>query len=270
MNIPGENDWGISQILMGGTYTDPAGDSWILSLSGSAGSGHEFIADFHGAKWSDSITDSAVSGYWHDARSSEPFTGIYIGETVGTFNPADYTWQAAVSGVWLETDRLLQMASTADGRDKLRQLNIPAVEVGRTDLSGSLLRGQAGEFDYISVFMDDVIFFAPSTGQKPGIWATNSISGQYDFSHGQLTTANIINPSNIVPLSGGGNIRADFQFKNWNTSENTWTSTIQNGSGTLSGGSYNGTVNFTGTAAGAITGTPSTGNLDGTGAGLVN
>ena len=268
MNITGQNEWGISQMLLGGSYSDMVNDAWNLTLSGSLGEGHELTADLTGSRWSANKIDASGSGFWVDARSAAPSTGIYIGETAGTFNPADHSWQAISTGVFMETSRFLQTASTEAGRNKLSQLNIPAYEVGRTNISGSLIDGDPGSFDFVSVSMNNVAFFAPSTGEKPGIWATNSVTGQYDFTHGFINGGNIANADNVIALSNGSGISADFQFRNWNTGNNTWSASVKNGTGNLSGGSYNGPVNFNGAAAGTHTGT-NTGSFSGTGAGVV-
>jgi hypothetical protein len=268
MNITGHSDWGISQMILGGTYGDSMTNAWTLSLGGSYGAGYIFDADLTGSLWSSDRVDATAAGYWADARTPAPVTGIYIGETTGTFNPLDHTWQAVTSGVWLETNRFLQMAGDSDGRSKLQQMNIPAFEVGRTNLSGSLIAGSETSLDYVSVIMNNVAFFAPSTGEKPGIWATNNVTGQYDFSHGYLTSGNITNTDNVIAISNGDGIDADFQFTQWNTATNTWMAAIQNGTGTLTGGSYNGPVNFRGAGAGTLTGTNS-GSLSGTAAGIV-
>ena len=267
MNIAGENEWGISQMLLGGTYTDLVNDSWSLTLNGSPGEGYELTADLSGSRWSSNNVDASGAGFWVDARSAAPLTGIYIGETAGTFNPADHTWQAISTGIFMEAKRFIEMASTAEGRNKLTQLNIPAFEVGRTNLSGSLIDGEPGSFDFVSVSMNNVAFFAPSTGQKPGIWATNSVTGQYDFSHGFINGGNIAAAENVIALSNGSGISADFQFKNWNTGNNTWSASVNNGTGNLSGGTYNGPVNFNGAAAGTHTGS-NAGSFSGTGAGV--
>ena len=266
MNLSGQSEWGISQMLLGGTYADIVNDAWAISLSGSLADGHEFNADLTGSRWSDNKLDASASGYWVDAGSDSPATGIYIGETAGTFNPADHTWQAVASGVIVEANRFIQMASTESGRNKLQQLNIPAVEIGRTNLSGSLIAGQEGSFDFVSVSMNDVIFFAPSTGQKPGIWATSSVTGQYDFSHGFINAGNITGTDNMISISNGKELSADFQFTGWNN--NAWKAAVKNGTGNLDGGSYNGPVNFSGVAAGTHGGSGS-GSLSGTGAGIV-
>jgi hypothetical protein len=268
MNITGHSDWGISQMILGGTYGDPMNNAWTLSLGGFYGAGYIFDADLTGSLWSSSRLDATAAGYWADARTSGPVTGIYIGETTGTFNPLDHTWQAVATGFWLETSRFLQMAGDSGGRNKLQQMNIPAFEVGRTNLSGSLIAGSETSLDYVSVIMNDVAFFAPSTGEKPGIWATNNVTGQYDFTNGYLNSGNITNTDNVIDISNGDGISADFQFTQWNTATNTWMAAIQNGTGTLTGGAYNGPVNFRGAGAGTLTGTTS-GSLSGTAAGIV-
>jgi hypothetical protein len=269
MNITGHSDWGISQMILGGTFGDAMTNAWTLSVSGSYAAGYIFDADLTGSQWASNRADATAAGYWADARTSAPATGIYIGETNGTFNPADHTWQAVTDGVWLETNRFLDMAGTPGGKSKLQQMNIPAFEVGKTNLSGSLIVGPDSSFDYVSVMMNNVAFFAPSTGEKPGIWATKDVTGQYDFSNdGLLSADNITNAENVIAISNGDGISADFQFTQWNTSTNTWASSIKNGTGTLSGGSYNGPVNFRGAGAGTLTGTNS-GSLSGTAAGIV-
>ena len=63
-------------------------------------------------------------------------------------------------------EQILQMAGDAGGRSKLQQMNIPAFEVGRTNLSGSLIAGSDTSLDYVSVMMNNVAFFAPSTGES--------------------------------------------------------------------------------------------------------
>lgn len=269
MNISGYNDWGISQIELGGSYTDTdiTQNSWLFTASGSGG-GFTFESDITGSQWSSNRISGSGTGYWLKLGTSSPSTGIYIGETTGTYNPSEHTWQTITTGTWLETSKFLQMASDAAGRNKLQQLNIPAFEVGRTDLSGSLILGSESSIDYVSITMNNVAFFAPSTGAKPSIWATDDITGQYNFSNGFLSAGNITNTDNTFILSNGDSISADFRFTQWNTSNNTWSANISNGTGTLSGGSYNGPISFRGGAAGTLTGTNS-GNLSGTGAGIV-
>jgi hypothetical protein len=266
MYITSQADWGVSQMIASGSYQD-SGNAWSLAVSGMGSTGFELYANLAGTQWSDNRLNATAAGYWADTGSSVPGTGIYIGETHGTFNPADHTWQAVTNGTWIGTQKLLQLVSTPAGQNTLRQVNIPAVEVGRTTLSGSIIAGEGSAFDYMSISMNDVIFLAPSTGQKPGIWATNSVTGQYDFTHGQINAGNITNAENMITISNGGNISAEFQFNRWNTSNNTWTGSVNKGTGNLNGGSYNGPVNFNGIAAGTHSG--NSGPLSGTAAGIV-
>lgn len=142
---------------------------------------------------------------------------------------------------------------------------VPAVEVGRTNLSGALVAGQQNLNDYVSIFMRDVVFLAPSTGQRPSVWGTNSVSGHYSFGS-SLNSSNITGTNNVIPLSNGHGLTADFQFTNWNTTNNQWNANVLNGSGNLSGGSYSGSVNFNGNASGTI----GTSTISGTASGPVH
>ncbi len=127
---------------------------------------------------------------------------------------------------------------------------IPAIEVGKATLTQA-----SGTVNNLSnVTMNNVGFYAYSTGVAPKIWATNSVGGSYSG------TPSTSGPS--VPLSGGG-LRANFNVNQWNGS--TWSANVA-GSGNLSGGSYTGAVQFIGGAAGAIQ--PAAGTFSGTGAGL--
>ena len=130
-------------------------------------------------------------------------------------------------------------------------VTVPSVEVGRTNLSGSIFSGAGSTFNFMSVYMKDVVFLAPSTGQKPSIWGTNSVTGNYSFGP-NINSGNITNPSNAVAISDGKGLSADFQFNQWNTTENKWGASINNGAGPLSGGSYTGSTNFSGDASGTI------------------
>jgi len=183
-----------------------------------------------------------TTGYFADI-SSIPVTGISVGETLGTFDPNVYTWQAIQMGEWLETNKFLEMAANEAGRTKLQQLNLPCVEVGRTTLTGS-----GNNFSNLN--MTDTIFFAPNSGAKPTIWATGNVNGSY-------SSAPAINTP--IGLSGGG-LNADFNFKQWDAGNGKWLSSI-NGTG-----GFNGSTSFQG--AGAGTGaTSGSGTISGTAAG---
>ncbi|MDP2725760.1 MAG: hypothetical protein Q8O44_05730, partial [Syntrophales bacterium] len=151
-------------------------------------------------------------------------------------------------GVWLETNKFLEMAGKIGSNPNtaaLEKLNIPAVEVGRADLSGS--------GNNMNVTMADVIFFANSVGNAPKIWATNNVSGSY-------TAAPAIGTG--VDLTGGG-LSATFTPQVWNTTDNKWLSTV-NGTG-----GFNGSTVFRGAGAGTIAPAAGTaGAISGTAAGI--
>jgi hypothetical protein len=185
----------------------------------------------------------STTGYFADI-SSIPITGVSVGETLGTFDPNVYTWQAIQMGEWLETNKFLEMAANEAGRGKLQQLNIPCVEVGRATLTGS-----GNNFSNLN--MTDTIFFAPNSGAPPTIWATGNVNGIY-------SSAPTINTP--IGLSGGG-LNADFTFKQWNADTGKWLSSI-NGTG-----GFNGSTSFQG--AGAGTGaTSGSGTISGSAAGI--
>ena len=269
-----DQPWGILWGSGGGSYTDILSPNWIATAKGESyglvygeeGAYWDFVGIWGsqtiGSQWSDNKLLGTTTGYFADI-SSTPITGITVGETLGTFDPNLYTWQAIQMGVWLETNKFLQMAQSPEGIAKLQQLNIPCVEVGRTNLSGALLAND----DYVSMVMDNVIFFAPNTGAKPSIWATNEVTGRYTFTvPGQLDGVHITDPVNQFNISNGNGISADFQFKQWDNGK--WLGTIENGKAQpLSGGSYSGDVDFHGAGAGGYTGTTS-GSISGTAAGV--
>ncbi|MDI6726968.1 MAG: hypothetical protein QMD32_08365, partial [Smithellaceae bacterium] len=198
----------------------------------------------------------SVAGAKADWVSAATYIGG--GEIRGLYNPDDpddIFFKAISQGAWMETGKFVDMAadtSPGGGRDKLLQLNIPAIEVGIANLvqDAGTVNGLTG------VTMNNVTFFANSTGGVPRIWATTGVTGSYS------TTPTI--GGNAVPLAGGG-LTATFGINNW--SGDKWGANV-NGSGTLTVGSYNNPINFTGGAAGTFTGSTS-GSLTGTAAGVV-
>lgn len=251
-------DFGVWASGFYGTYSGDASQSWGIGLSNisSDKSYHMFaMVSGNADSWANDIIKGTHMGFFADtgARAStspashfsSPITGITVGEVIGTFNPTNLTFQTISSGVWLETNKLLQLASTEAGRTKLQDLKIPAFEVGRATLSGS---GNG----FSSLTMSDVVFLAPASGGRPVIWATGSVSGQY-------STAPAVNQP--ITLSGSS-VNVDFTFKHWNQTNNTWLSVV-NGSGTV--GSHNGVV-LSGAGAGSINQSAKT--ISGTAAGI--
>jgi hypothetical protein len=133
-------------------------------------------------------------------------------------------------------------SNLTSAQQALKDLNIPVVEVGRANFSGNS--------DYLSVTMNDVIFFANQAGQKAAMWATGSVSGTYS-STPMVGTA--------VTLSGSAG-SVDFTPRVWQ--DGKWLATIS-GSGINVGSAPNNSLTINGAGAG----TYSSGSLSGTAAG---
>jgi hypothetical protein len=245
-------DWGAFAGYMGGAY------------SGLTSNGFEATTDYNnysstgtmvlstvtdGATWSGGELSGTTYGYMGD----EWITGVVVADTAGTFNPgALSTFQAVTTGAWIEAARYVGMADPLSANynpDALSALNIPYAEVGRATLAGS--------GNNLTVSLNDARFYSYSSGAAPKLWATDNITGAY-------SAAPAIGVA--VPISGGG-LSADFTVRHWDaTTDNSWLSTIDSGSGTLSGGSYSGPVTFEGVGSGSIN--TGAGTFTGTGAGV--
>ncbi|MEE8574546.1 MAG: hypothetical protein V3T30_03950, partial [Thermodesulfobacteriota bacterium] len=262
----GPATWGVMGGLMGGNFAGATSDDWVVrsgrTLYDSAGS-EMFETETRGSEW-DELT-GRVSGttfaYGAFADSDvENGTWIAVGETLGNFNSEALSqYEAVTIGSWLETSRFIQMAQSIDGRSALASLRIPFIEVGRVNLEGHIAN--------IDVYMNDVTYFThPSNPDaSPELWGSLDVTGAYN-PNAQLPTL-----GTTVPLSAtsGGNVNADFTFRQFDAGgggTNSWLSTIENGAGTLTGGSYEGGVNFEGAAAGSID--TGTGTFSGTAGGI--
>lgn len=168
----------------------------------------------------------------------------------GLFDPVEHTYRTAET--WTETEirAFLYAAADSEGQALLSDVNVPYVEIGKTDLAGS---SQA-----LSVNMNDVTFFSYSAGAAPEIWATGDVSGTW------IAAPEI---GHSVNLSGGG-LNAGFDVTRWN--DNQWGANVS-GNGTLTRTDISGTSNiqFSGTANGKYSGTAS-GAFSGTAAGQAN
>ncbi|HAK88773.1 MAG TPA: hypothetical protein DHV16_08715 [Nitrospiraceae bacterium] len=242
--------WGVYNANTTGSYSGISpSDNWNWSMT------HNDITritgmEANGTQWSGNIIKAEHRGYYADITSNA-HTGIYVGELKGTFNPMETggTWMAVSTGVYMETNQLLNMLAVESGKSKLQQLNIPVVEVGRANFSGN--------GNNLTVNMNDVIFLANQSGQKATMWATGSVSGSY-------TAAPTIGTAVTLNGTSGFTGSVDFTPKVWDTGNNKWLSTVS-GSGDLSGGSYTGTVIMKGAGAGTINQSNST--FSGTAAG---
>ncbi|MEE8574738.1 MAG: hypothetical protein V3T30_04925, partial [Thermodesulfobacteriota bacterium] len=253
--------WGVFAGKMGGNYAGPTSNDWIVLMS------DDFIAtslteitrmETRGTVWNNTtgLVEGTTVGYGAYADNPVDYESwISVGETIGNINTGMSKFEAVTVGTWIETTRYIQMAQTINGRSALDALRIPFIEIGRANMSGS--------FGGTSVQMNDVIYFTHPTatpGATPELWATGDVQGSY-------STPPVAN--NVVQLNAtsGGALTADFRFQQFDDGgTNGWVSTIENGAGTLSGGSYNGSVKFEGAAAGGIN--PCASTFSGTAAGI--
>lgn len=248
-------NFGAGIYAMGGTYTSMPAGNWYISLRNPA---TDKFAGFilHGTLFENynglkNIIKGKVYGYYLDYDGiSTNSSGIFVGETIGTFNPSESKWQTMTPFVLLKTDNFLNLVDSEAGRQKLNSIGVPSVEIGRD----TLVYQDINCTNCInSVIMKDVRFFSSSASTAPTIWATNQINGTFN---------GVV--SNTPVTLYGNSISVHFKPERWDA--NSWTSSISNGSGTIGGYSIQnmegyaiGTVsgnNFSGTAAGAVKAQP--------------
>jgi hypothetical protein len=231
-------------------------DAWNLPVDVAIPYGMFGHSEIRGDRWSGGALHGESLGYFTDYTPGTPVTGIMVGETIGTFDPVAFTWQAVTSGAWLRTGKYLNMASTDAGKAALQQLNIPAFEIGRASFAGL---GSDGSGNSLDISLNDVRYFAPSTGDRPSIWATDSVSGSFTGNPGALAV-----PLTQIPGSPTvSDLAPTLQMQDW--TGGNWRADVTASGGTV--GTHTG-IGMEGTAAGSYTGTTS-GTLTGTAAGLV-
>jgi hypothetical protein len=232
--------------LMSGTYDKPsAGDAWVADIYFADAVGASRGA-YIGSQWSANKIDA--QGYQAWVNFDLGTTGVAGGELTGTFDPT--TWKAAANWASMDTATFLSMFE-AGRLNELAALNIPCIEVGRVNLTGS-----GGNLT--NVTMTDTIFFADSvSGTVPRIWATGDVSG----------TTNGLNPVDSSAFLGGtsGTVsftNVVFKVDKYDGAGGTWNASVI---GVATVASNN--VEIKGNAAGTV-GTPST-TFSGTGSGVV-
>ncbi|MEM4973605.1 MAG: hypothetical protein QXR87_07880, partial [Candidatus Hadarchaeales archaeon] len=270
--------YGIGSIGMGGTYSGNPSD-WYVIYEGSLTYGDFKYGDFgaisYGSIWGNdgniqSVIKGRTFGYYSDLSKDTPVTGIFVGETVGTFNPSatsDKTWQTVTVGTTLETSTFL--GKVASSGSELSSISVPVVEIGRVNLSGVNLNSNC-ENCIKDVQLTDVRFFAPSTGSPPTVFATDRVTGSYSgnpLSSQQPSDRQIT----IGTGSTGNNMISNliFEVSSWsNDNSNKWSARIYPGNGAIgsigtdpsytihdmrgiAAGTYNG-GKFSGTAAGIV------------------
>jgi len=260
LNINGE-PWGVWQAVLGGVYSGAPQSRWTIGYHSDffiegVGNTTGMIAKYKfDGTWADNRIEGDMVGAWVDLNDVVPVVGVSSGKIAGTYDPSDsenLKWQSASAGVWVKAGEYVAMAATESGRATLASLNIPAVEIGRTTLTGTGIN--------VSVTMHDVTFFASSTGAAPEVWAAGNITGTFAG-----------NPLGENVTLTNNDLNVDFNIKSWDALNNIWSADIFNGYGALSR-SDTGTfeqIEFSGVAGGTHTGGTS-GSFSGEGAGYVS
>ncbi|MFP4308252.1 MAG: FecR domain-containing protein [Desulfococcaceae bacterium] len=198
LRIPGRS-WGVWQFASAGAYEGPGWleeDFWTLYLEDYE-QGMFWKKGF--ARYFDFLPEEVVTADGHAAwmNAEEALTGIAGGTFAGAFDPEAHTWQAVERWAGMTTGRFLELAASGAGRERLAELNIPGVEIGRATLAGSS--------EIMDVRMEDVAFFSRRTGGDPRIWATDRVGG---------SALEAPEAGHLVELSGGG-LSADFEVGQW-------------------------------------------------------
>jgi hypothetical protein len=255
LGIPGQA-WKITQVIDGGCYVGTPTDVWTARYDFTdPGDNIRRLGTVDGTKWSESKIEGKNSGAW--VSYSDAVTGVHGGALKGTFDPDVLTYQTVAHIATLTSSKFLQMIEGGQTQtDALTRLNIPCIQVGATNLQ---LMSTDRYFN--SVNMNDVRFFAYSTGADPRIWATNSVTGSFNNN----STPPVNHTAELISTGGASSLNAGFTVKNW--SNGKWGASVS-GYGSLSRTDIPGStdIEFKGGAAGNYN--PTERKFSGTGSGV--
>jgi hypothetical protein len=253
--LTNDDRFSILEIMEAGTYESSESTSWSSQWDYTYTPEEGDVVLNRGqvvGTWSASDTDRRISGDYVNAwvNWNQAVTGVAGGKLKGTFDPYHSTWQSVTLAASITTGKFLELADplNTEGQAKLAAMNIPCIQIGSANLSGTL--------SDLTVNMNNVKYFAYSTGAVPRIWATGDVNGTYSVAPDIGTTVPLSltgTPDNVTSLS------AQFKVKNWDSSK--WGAEINNGTGTVGGHA----IDFKGAAAGTI---PETGTFTGTASGI--
>ncbi len=252
----GPTPWGFQQYYVGRTLTglENPGDNWTATIA-YTGPDRVIGQELWGTQWSNGSIRATSNGYGASTADA-PMTWVSVGEVRGTFNPTDLNVQLVSVGPYIETGKFLQMAADASangGQAKLRALNIPCVEVGVANISGSATSGA----NMLDIAMNQTKFFAYQGAEAPKIWANGSVTGSYLGDPTKISTG--------VALKVANTTIANFQAQQWqSTPGGKWMGTVTGNNTSfqltapaIAGNTYTGTVNnINGAAAGTVTTIP--------------
>ena len=271
LNI-GQEDWGIWNLVTGGTYevtsgtyewpssgiwdvydltsmTTPGATSVDTSFVGGSWLGGIGSLTPAGGKWSNGEIEGTLDAIWIGLRQDGTLSGRRVnGEVVGNYievSGEDYdgTWQAASAGEWVEVNTLLDLTGPND--DVVALGNMASVPI--TEVYSSLLTG-TGSFTglgggTISDATMNLNLYAmgpgPATlGSCDGIWAA-IINGNYAGQTSNSWDLAVANGPATATLTG----------TQWSGGQ--WAATVD---GRIEGISATPAIDFTGQAAGTYTG----------------
>lgn len=274
--------WNLWSTVAGGTYATgnppPIGAKWnqvedIVNVGPPPVVVGQYL-------WKTAITNRDVPANLYEAqmvgatiRYDEGWTSVGGAQAMGMFDPATSTWQAVSLWTGIETAAFMDKVSGMDEAQRTafyEATNIPAFQVGATDLRGS---GTDAYLNITSLGILNATFFAPTSGVKPQIWASGGTGGGVN---GTYTGAPMGLPGTNFELTGyqpgtltENGITAHFTVQKW--SGTTWGATITNGDAPAN--SLTGATGFTAgnaiTFQGGAAGTFGAGTLTGTAAGIV-
>lgn len=245
--IKGYYDWGVFENVEAGTYEGaPAGKvEWASGVDRKGGSGKLETTTYQFSDTNWDADKKRITGTFTGSvtRWEEAQNFVMGGDIHGMFNPDKKTYEMAIIGGMVTVDRFMGMVETEP--ERLKSLNIPTQLVGSDNLTGS---GNG-----ITVNMQNVSFYAYSTGQAPRIWATKDVEGSYTQTPQVNSTVNLT----------GQTLEAQFTIQKWQ--DGKWGAKVmgQTQQGKNIGG-YE--VKFTGAAAGAYQ--EAAGTFSGTAAGV--
>lgn len=256
--------WSVGVRLAGGYYdlgdmgdiTGFEGQFFTMTSSNAAGTVDAYDrVDFTSVDGGTGVFAATIAGAQVGLQAG--WTSVNGAVAKGLFDPGTTTWRMAGAGFSMETGAFLDKINGLDdaGRTAFQKATgIPTVIVGTADLA---MTNNASNPNITALNMNNVTFLASQSGSAPQIWATKNITGSY-------SDTPLLGAGKSVTMGGSG-LLADFTPVYW--AGTNWGATVS-GSGLLSGGSYSGTITFTGGAAGTITpGGGTAGTISGTGAG---
>ena len=262
IGINSYNSWGIGKTVSDGTYSgDPQGNavfSYYRKPSGGSTTGSEsFFYTQNAASTAWNATDGGyfrgnIAGAATDWVSAT--TSVFGGTVMGVFSPATPgTWSATALNTRIETAKFIEMVATATGRAKLADLNIPSVIVGSVNMSKT-----SGDPYWTSLNINNMGFYASTSGGKPQIWASNNVSGAYTSTP---------STADLVGYAAGSTFNATFTIKSWNTPTGKWAADITGGQISPA---LNTATKFQGGAAGTGASATGSGTITGTASGTIH